>query len=141
MRGQSCRIPITHPSRTNDLAASKERAKQYARDYFHYTYHVLGKKENYYKNAAIRRAKIKGSNADKDITYRKVFERDAYKCRHCAKRVRTDVPRSAPNKAILGHINALAAGGTHTWDNVCTLCYTCNMKDGVNKIPIQYKLA
>lgn len=71
-----------------------------------------------------------------------VFNRDAWKCQRlgCGKTTRIDVKRNASNRAVLGHINALAAGGTHTYDNVCCLCHPCNVEDGVNKATIQRSL-
>lgn len=49
-----------------------------------------------------------------------VFERDAYRCRHCGthKDLRAD------------HIHPESKGGTTTLDNLQTLCASCNSKKG-----------
>ena len=102
---------------------------------------------NYRTNQAYRASRIDAAhrrNARKktngpvhNIKRQQVFERDNYKCRIC--RVTTDdtLPRSHPRRSNLGHINAIAAGGTHPWDNVCCLCHACNRADGVNQLDIQ----
>jgi 5-methylcytosine-specific restriction endonuclease McrA len=66
-----------------------------------------------------------------------VFERDNYRCRICGTTTDENLPRYHPRRPELGHINAIAAGGTHTWDNVCCLCFACNRADGVNQLPVQ----
>jgi len=38
------------------------------------------------------------------------------------------------------HILAKATGGEWTDDNMATGCHSCNVKDGVNRIPIQTAL-
>ncbi len=50
-----------------------------------------------------------------------VFERDAYRCKHCGthKDLRAD------------HIHPESKGGTTTLDNLQTLCASCNSKKGV----------
>lgn len=130
LNGGTCPIPLTHPSR-------EEERKAKARDYFHDYYHVRGNKEPYYRSSYKRRALLKTNGPIDNIDRIAVFECDNWKCRACGTTTTTDVHRSHHKRAILGHINAIAAGGTHTWDNVCCLCFPCNAKDGVNQIPIQ----
>lgn len=128
--GATCRIPMSHPSRD-----SERKEKQ--RAYYYRDYHILGNKERYYRSAYKRRALLKANGSIDNIDRIAVFERDNYKCRVCGTKTGIEHDRMHPKRAILGHINALAAGGTHTWDNVCCLCYSCNVADGVNRIPIQ----
>jgi 5-methylcytosine-specific restriction endonuclease McrA len=72
---------------------------------------------------------------------RRIFERDDWRCRVCGKSVTDTVHRDHPRRAVAGHILAKATGGEWTDENMATLCYPCNVADGVNKIPIQTRLA
>lgn len=72
---------------------------------------------------------------------RRLFERDAWRCRICRKQVTDTVHKTHDKRAVAGHILAAATGGQWTDDNMATLCYPCNRADGVNKIPIQTALS
>jgi hypothetical protein len=92
-------------------------------------------------HAHTRRARILGVD-NEHINARTVFERDAWKCQRlgCGKTTSLDLPRTHHARAVLGHINALAAGGSHTYGNVVCLCHRCNSEDGVNRAAIQMGL-
>jgi hypothetical protein len=92
--------------------------------------------ESFYRAAYKRRARKRGSEYEY-IRRTDVFDEEGWRCRCCRVVVRDDVPRGHPRKAIMAHIVALAAGGSHTRDNVACLCHSCNSRDGVNKLPIQ----
>jgi hypothetical protein len=120
----------------NRLTPEQRRAKQrawndtaYARD-----------PSNWYAAAYRRRARLKLASVVEEIHRHDVFDRDGWLCRHCGRKVSDTVGRGHPHKAIMAHIVALAAGGDHSWDNVCCLCHECNCKDGVNKLPLQMRL-
>jgi hypothetical protein len=49
----------------------------------------------------------------------RIFERDGYACRYCAKRL-------TRHTATLDHVVPVAAGGGHGWDNLVTACLECN---------------
>lgn len=87
-----------------------------------------------------RRARLLAAEHE-PIRTRDVFNRDGWRCRICRRMTRDDVPIGHPRKANLGHIVALAAGGSHTHSNVCCLCHECNQRDGVNRLPIQLAIA
>ena len=72
-----------------------------------------------------------------------VFEAAGWKCQRqgCGRSVTLDTYRSDSNRAVLGHIIAIAAGGSDTRDNVCCLCFPCNMADGTGRVPIQRGLS
>ncbi len=53
-------------------------------------------------------------------TRREVFERDAYRCRHCG----------GWHDLTIDHIHPLSKGGTNAFDNLQTLCKTCNNRKG-----------
>lgn len=78
--------------------------------------------KNIYKTK--RRAIERGAEAENIDKYQ-VFNRDKWRCKACGckvqkKRIYDD------NAAELDHIIPLAKRGTHTWDNVQTLCRKCN---------------
>ena len=50
-----------------------------------------------------------------------VFERDAYRCKHCG----------TQENLRVDHIHPESKGGLATMDNLQTLCTTCNSKKGV----------
>lgn len=87
-----------------------------------------------------KRRAIKRSTQVEHIDRIEVFERDGWRCQRlgCGKKVNDEVRAGHPLKAELGHVVALAAGGTHTRGNVVCLCFTCNREDGVNRAPIQF---
>lgn len=108
--------------------------KQRSHDY--YLRYYAANKDRYYRAAYKRRALIKGSQHE-HISRVQVFIDDGWRCRSCDVQVRDDVKRGHPRKATLAHIEALHVGGSHTRENVCTLCHACNSRDGVNRLPLQ----
>jgi hypothetical protein len=50
---------------------------------------------------------------------RKIFERDDYKCRYCARQL-------TRHTATLDHVVPVRAGGGNGWDNLVTACFDCN---------------
>lgn len=75
-----------------------------------------------------RRAVEKAIDADHINPY-KIFWRDGWKCKHCGKKTpRKNRGTTKSNAPELDHIIPLSIGGTHTEDNVQTLCRCCNQK-------------
>lgn len=72
---------------------------------------------------------------------RRLFERDGWRCRICGKQVSDTVSRNHSMRAVAGHILARATGGEWTDENMATLCYPCNVLDGVNRVSIQTMLS
>lgn len=120
------------------MRRSVHRTVAWVRERAHLSYKrsYAKSKEAWYRAAYKRRALLKGAEYEY-IGRHRVFDRDGWRCRSCGVRVRDDVQRGHPQKAILAHVQALAAGGSHTWDNVCCLCHRCNTRDGVNQLPLQ----
>lgn len=52
-----------------------------------------------------------------------VYERDGYKCRHCGKSDLTE-------NLEIDHIKPISKGGKSTYDNLQTLCRSCNKNKG-----------
>lgn len=71
---------------------------------------------------------------------RRLFERDGWRCRICGTEVTDTVHRSHPKRAVAGHIVAKSTGGQWIDENMATLCHPCNVRDGVNRLPIQTSL-
>jgi hypothetical protein len=105
---------------------------------------------SYYTNPETRRKMLdaakrrshrrRAQGAGEDVSWREVMERDGWKCRRCGVKTSEEHRMGHPRKAVLGHIYALSAGGEHSYANVCCLCHSCNVADGVNKVAIQYHL-
>lgn len=76
---------------------------------------------------ATRRARIRGAERVDSIDPMQVFERAGWKCYICGQRtpqrLRGTIEDNAPE---LDHVVALAAGGSHTYDNVACCCRRCN---------------
>jgi 5-methylcytosine-specific restriction endonuclease McrA len=95
---------------------------------------------------AFRRFMVAKYHADPDNwsgrqKRRRIFERDGWRCRTCGKSVTDQVGARDANRAVAGHIVAAARGGGWTDENIATLCYPCNVADGVERIPIQAHIA
>lgn len=79
---------------------------------------------------AARRARVRGTQIE-PIDPIKVFERDGWRCQHCGKRTPPILRGSHKARAPeLDHILPLAAGGSHTLDNVICSCRSCNQSKG-----------
>lgn len=131
-------LPYEHRNRKRCPACQAEHEREQARQYHHVHYRTDPAYRAKLMDAAHRRhARRKTNGPVHNIKRRDVFKRDNYRCRICGVTTDDTLPRAHPRRSNLGHINAIAAGGTHTWDNVCCLCYSCNRADGVNQLPIQ----
>jgi hypothetical protein len=58
-----------------------------------------------------------------------ILERDGYRCQHCGRSVRNDLPDDDPNRANVDHIIPYPHGRTRL-DNGQTLCTGCNRAKG-----------
>ena len=59
------------------------------------------------------------------VNIESIFIRDDYQCKGCGINV-VRSKRYKPNQATIDHMIPLSRGGTHTWDNLITLCHQCN---------------
>lgn len=131
-------LPYEQRNRKRCHACQEEHAREQARRYHHAHYRTNPAYRAKIMDAAHRRhARRKTNGVVHNIKRQDVFERDNYRCRICGIITDDTLPRAHPRRSNLGHINAIAAGGTHTWDNVCCLCFSCNRADGVNQLNIQ----
>lgn len=97
------------------------------------------KRANYIIQNTRRRAKINNALIDKDITLRKLFERDNGKCHICGgvcdwadygeKNSRFVAGKSYPT---IDHIKPLSKGGSHSWGNVKLAHFGCNSAKGAS---------
>lgn len=71
----------------------------------------------------IRRARKYGVTADKDITIKKLYERDNGICQICKQACKWE------DKSI-DHTIPLSKGGSHIWDNVQLAHLSCNVTKG-----------
>ena len=61
----------------------------------------------------------------------KVYERDNWTCVSCGIKVEA-TKEYAPHQASIDHIIPVSKGGSHTYDNVQTMCVTCNSLKGAS---------
>lgn len=82
----------------------------------------------------------RGVSSAEGIWRKKVFDLDGWRCRTCKCKVQKK-NIYADNAAELDHIIPLSKGGTHTYDNVQTLCRRCNQRKLDAVVPTQMRLA
>lgn len=74
-----------------------------------------------------RRLRRLAQNASPVLRRAEVFERDAWTCHICGEHV-DPMPMNRLDGASLDHVIPIAAGGTHTMENVKTAHLRCNIK-------------
>jgi len=75
---------------------------------------------------AARRARIKGLPRE-SVDPLEVFKRDGWRCHLCGKKTPRSKRGTRDQRAPeLDHIVPIAAGGSHTYDNVACCCRACN---------------
>lgn len=74
----------------------------------------------------IERAKKKGVVYEK-INIESIYKRDGYKCTSCSCVVVKSKTYQS-NQATIDHVIPISKGGSHTIDNVVTMCMSCNAK-------------
>lgn len=72
----------------------------------------------------IERAKKKGVKYER-FSSDLIYKRDGYKCTSCSCVV-VKSKTYKPNQATIDHIIPMSKGGSHTIDNVVTMCQSCN---------------
>lgn len=90
------------------------------------------KRERKAASGKVRRArKYHNGRIDKDITLKKLSNRDGGACYLCGLLVDwSDDPWSGGKYPNIEHVVPLSKGGTHTWDNVKLACSQCNTDKG-----------
>ena len=78
-----------------------------------------------------RRRLVAEGPIDDGITAKSVAERDDHICAECGITVVEHPGGFLAEGWTIGHIVALAKGGTHTWDNVQCECHACNTAKGI----------
>lgn len=80
----------------------------------------------------IERAKKKGVIYER-INPESIYKRDGYKCKSCSCIV-VKSKTYQPNQATIDHVIPISKGGSHTIDNVVTMCMSCNSKKSAKVI-------
>jgi hypothetical protein len=78
-----------------------------------------------------RRARLRNAQSDRGITYAALRKRDGDLCVYCQRLMDfspVDGATFVAERATIEHRVPLAAGGTHTWDNVALSCWQCNVR-------------
>ena len=77
-----------------------------------------------------KRRAIKNGVISDNIVSIDIFKRDNWKCKICG--IALNKHGKIPDKdtPTIDHIVPLSKGGSHTYDNVQTVCYICNCKKG-----------
>lgn len=68
----------------------------------------------------------KNGAADTTITLTKLYMRDKGVCQICGKHIDFDCDPNSKHYPSIDHIQPIAKGGLHTWDNVQLACRKCN---------------
>lgn len=71
-----------------------------------------------------------GAEYDKTVTLPALLRRDGYTCSSCGIECTKDDKRYGnvgPTYPTMDHIVPLSKGGSHTWDNVQVMCFSCNI--------------
>ena len=76
-----------------------------------------------------RRARVRLAFVE-TVDPRAIFERDAWRCHICRRRLRPDRRHPHPRSATLDHVVPLSLGGSHEPANVQTACLQCNSAKG-----------
>lgn len=92
-------------------------------------------KELWRKADIKRRSRLNNCIKDKDITLKKLYERDNGVCYLCGRvcewtdcQWRDGVFIVGRNYPTIEHLKPLSMGGTHTWSNIKLACLSCNSK-------------
>lgn len=72
------------------------------------------------------RARQRAQPSEARYTDLEIFERDAWRCHLCKKRVRKDVPRLHPDGATIDHLVPISEGGLDEPSNLATAHWKCN---------------
>lgn len=95
------------------------------------------KKENYRRKDIRRRSRLLEVRRDKDITLKKLYDRDNGICYLCGKLCDFNDSKYVDGAFIVGnnyptveHIKPISLGGSDTWDNIKLACLYCNSKKG-----------
>jgi 5-methylcytosine-specific restriction endonuclease McrA len=84
----------------------------------------------YKKLAKAKRRALERDAFVENVSPRKVFDRDRWKCQLCRKPVKRDAIAPHPRAPVIDHIIPLAAGGTHEPANVQCAHFLCNSIKG-----------
>lgn len=92
-------------------------------------------RENYRKADIVRRSRLDNVIKDKDITLKKLYERDNGVCYICGRvcdwndsEFKDGVFIVGRNYPTIEHLKPLSKGGSHTWNNIKLACLSCNSK-------------
>lgn len=95
------------------------------------------KKENYRRKDIRRRSKLLKVRRDRDITLKKLYDRDNGICYLCGKVCDFNDSKYVDGAFVVGkdyptveHIKPISLGGSDTWDNIKLACLYCNSKKG-----------
>lgn len=87
-----------------------------------------------------RRAQTKGATVVEVFDSHEIFDRDAWKCHLCGRRVGQRYRFPHPRSASLDHIVPLTRGGQHTRANAATAHLGCNMAKSNGSVNDQLRL-
>lgn len=79
-------------------------------------------------HAAIRRGRKRSARAD-HVDYRRIYERDKMRCHLCGRKV-------SQRQLHFDHVIPLAAGGSHTEENIAVAHARCNLTKGTKVLSL-----
>ena len=84
-----------------------------------------------------RRQRIKNSSPDRGITRRSLRAIHGDDCRYCGVTMTFETARKGhflPDLATIEHLTPLSKGGSHTFENTCLACWSCNIRRGNREV-------
>lgn len=90
----------------------------------------------------VRRARMAGRPYDRGISVSALRKRDGDRCYYCqVKMVFKSFPKGnrPGTQATLEHIEAIARGGSHTWNNCVLACWSCNIGKGARPYELMHR--
>lgn len=107
---------------------------------------ICERRAHYASRSALRRARLQAQIVDRDITLKKLFERDGGVCWICGMMCDWNDTAKKDNYTLTGklfptvdHVKPLSKGGKHSWENVRLAHNICNILKSDHPLGVEEK--